>query len=308
MKRDMALRRRQLREWYGLEYPESFFGVWELARELKPREPCGAFEDALSLSLDGAFDVLAGKFDRKPPEGRLWTYDMSYNDPPEFQLVFWGGGDGHHFGLWFDDPAQPPTCVVAYYNNDAYDLSHYPANLFLMLRRELEEQWVSVEENDEDDEEEGREYELLRESIRPHMPGASKRRKHVGEAYVDRYMEDDVDDSELVAVTWGQECIRAPHDTYRAPSKDDETIWREVRARKGAAKWLKEADEALRAGYPATALKLGKDVRHLCKKEDEPAACAVMAAAYVALRRGLLAEILKARTAQREAWDAGRAR
>jgi hypothetical protein len=298
-------RRRLLREAYGLTFPESLFGLWDLACRLQPEQPRYAYQQ-FDMSLDGVFDVLAGDFDKEPAAGRLWTHDMSYNDPPEFHLIAWGEGDGEHLGLWYDDPAAPPACIVSYYNSDAYDLGHYPADLFLTLRRRLEERWES-DIWDDVGEDFAREFDSMRQALRPHMPTGTKRRRETGADYLDTYIHGDVDDSGLVAVTWGQERIVAPAPTYRVPPADDETIWREVREPDGAARWLNEAERALRDGFPATALKLGKDVRHLAPKSAEPAACRVMAAAYVALGRPLLAEILEARTAQRDAWDAGRA-
>src|SRR5579872_3656008 len=201
----MIDRQKQLREWYGLIFPDDLFAVWELARELRPRAPRDAF-DAIALRLDGVFDVLAGKFDRKRPAGPLWTHGMSYQDPPEFFTIFWGECDGYHLGLWFDDPAEPPSGVVSYYNNDAYDLSHYPANLFLTLRRELEHSYESTLDNLEYDPDEAayyrkelRRHDALREALRPRMPGATRRRQQTGQEYLDRYTEQDVDDGQIVA-------------------------------------------------------------------------------------------------------------
>jgi hypothetical protein len=304
--------RNQLRAWYGLGFPDDLFAVWELANELRPKAPRDAFE-AIALHLDGVFDVLAGQFDRKRPDKPLWTHGMSYHDPPEFLTIFWGECDGYHLGFWFDDPAEPPSCVVSYYNNDAYDLEHYPANLFLTLRRELERSYESTLENLEDDPEDAdfyqdllRRHDELREALRPRLPGATRRRKQKGGEYLGRYTDQDVDDGQVVAYTWGHEYIAAPRALYREPSADDETIWREVRARAGAVRWLAEAKRALREGYPATALKLGKDVWHLAPKGAEADACAVMEAAYHALGRPLLAQVLRARQQQRDRWDAER--
>jgi hypothetical protein len=305
----MIDRRKQLGEWYGFDFPDDLFAVWELAKELRPRAPRNAF-DAITLHLDGVFDVLAGEFDRKPPDGPLWTHGMSYQDPPEFFTIFWGECDGHHLGLWLDDPAEPPSCVVGYYNNDAYDFSYYPANLFLALRCELERSYESTLENleyDPDDaafyRKEVRRLDDLREVLRPHMPAAARRRTQIGQEYLDRYTDQDVDDSKVVAITWGHECIAAPPALYREPSADDESIWKQVRTRTGAARWLKEAEKALRQGFPATALKLGKDVWHLAPREALADACAVMEAAYHALGRPLLAQVLRARQQQRQLWD-----
>jgi hypothetical protein len=308
----MIDRRKQLREWYGLDFPDDLFAVWELAKELRPKAPRDAFK-AIALHLNGIFDVLAGQFDQKRPVGPLWTHEMSYQDPPEFFTTFWGECDGFHLGLWFDDPAEPPSCIVSYYNDDAYDLEYYPSNLFLTLRRELEHSYESILEYLEDDPESAgsyrkqlRQHDELREALRPRMPGATKRRKQKGQEYLDRYTDQDVDDSNIVAYTWGCECIAAPEALYREPSANDETIWKKVRTRAGAARWLAEAERALREGYPATALKLGKDILHLAPKGAQAGACAVMEAAYHALGRPLLAQVLRARQQQRARWDAER--
>jgi len=40
-------------------------------------------------------------------------------DPPEFVSVMWGDSDGLHFGLWYDDPADLPTCIAHNYARDS---------------------------------------------------------------------------------------------------------------------------------------------------------------------------------------------
>jgi hypothetical protein len=313
----MIDRLEQLRAWYGIDFPDDLFEVWTLACKRRPDNPHAAF-DAIGLRLDGVFDVLAGRFDQQPPDGPLWTHAMSYNDPPEFFMIFWGGGDGEHLGLWFDDPSEPPTCVVAYYNNDAYDLEHTPANLWLTLRCRLEWHWVGVEEYIEYDpkdlawyDEALRQHDELREVLESWLPTEARGRTETGQVYIDRYQIDGGEDEDVigrpvVAYTWGAECIAASEDLYRDPGADDETIWREVRESTGAARWLAEAEQALRDGYPATALKLGKDVWHLAPKEAEVDACRVIVGAYDALGRSLLGEVLEARKRQRDQWDAER--
>src|SRR4051812_2908753 len=88
-RRVMPDRREQLREWYGLDFPDELFAVWNLAKKLRPKAPRAAF-DVIPFHLCGPFDVLAGDFDKKPPDGPLWTHGMSYNDPPEFFTILWG--------------------------------------------------------------------------------------------------------------------------------------------------------------------------------------------------------------------------
>jgi hypothetical protein len=308
----MPDRREQLREWYGLDFPDDLFAVWELARSLRPEAPDCAF-DAIPWRLTGVFDVLKGDFDDKPPDGPLWTHEMSYHDPPEFFTFAWGEGDGQHFGLWFHDPAEPPSGSSSYYNSDGYELTHHPANLLLALRQRLEFAYQSsIDYGDGRDrafhEQLRGELDALREAIRPHLPGAAKRRKQKGRAYLDRYVLEDARGScdDVVAYTWGWESIRAPAYLYAKPPANDRTIQREVEDAAGAARWLAEAERALRDGYPATALKLGKDLRG-GPREMQADACAIMKAAYHALGRPLLAEVLQARQEQRDLWDAQRA-
>jgi hypothetical protein len=285
-----------------------------LEQPLRPKAPRKAFE-TIALHLDGVFDVLAGQFDQEPPAGPLWTHDMSYSDAPEFFTIFWGECDGYHLGLWFDDPAEPPSCVVSYYNNDAYDLGHYAANLFLTLRDQLELAYEGSLENLEYDPRDADFYrnelqqqDRLREILQRRMPGSAGQWMQKGRDYCDHYTKQDRDDNKVVAYTWGRERIAAPRALYREPPPNNETIWREVRERKGAARWLTEAERALKEGYPATALKLGKDLWHLAPKETVADACAVMDAAYHTLGRPLLAQVLRARQQQRDRWDAERAR
>jgi hypothetical protein len=307
----MINRRQQLLEWYGIGFPDDLFAVWDLACELQPDEPRAAFGD-IGLGLYGVFDVLAGDFDEKPPDGRLWTHEMAYNDPPEFFSIFWGRSDGYHLGLWFDDPMEPPTAVAGYWSLEGFDLGFYPANLFLTLRAHLELSYMWTQETLESDpentaayEEELRRHDELRELLTSRMPVAARGREQTGCEYVDQYDDRDVERA-AVNRPRGLEGIAAPPHLYRTPQADEETIQREVRGADGAARWLRAAEQALHDGYPATALKLGKDLWHLAPMGAKDGACQVMVAAYNALGRPLLGEVLKARKEQRDQWDAMR--
>lgn len=41
------------------------------------------------------------------------------SDPPELVTIMWGDSDGLHYGLWYDDPADPPTCIAHNYARDS---------------------------------------------------------------------------------------------------------------------------------------------------------------------------------------------
>lgn len=40
-------------------------------------------------------------------------------DPPELVTIMWGDSDGLHYGLWYDDPADPPTYIAHNYARDS---------------------------------------------------------------------------------------------------------------------------------------------------------------------------------------------
>jgi hypothetical protein len=309
----MSDRRSQLRQLYGLDFPDDLFAFWDRACELNSAKPREAFE-VLSAYLCGPFDVLAGKYDSAPSEQPLWLKDRSYQDPPEFFTILWGNIDGLHRGYWFDDPGRPPGCIASYYNNDAYDLAYWPATLFETLRCLIEWSHDGVLENRQIDPEHRGHYDRaleeidrLRQCLNAWVPGLFGKRKQRGWSYPDRYQHAGRRKRSVVARTWGRESIVVPRKRFRAPGADDEAIWREVRQADGAARWTAVAEQALADGYPGTALKLGKDLWRLGGKAVEPDACRLMEEAYRALGRPLLAEVLQGHRRQRDRWDAERA-
>jgi hypothetical protein len=54
--------------------------------------------------------------------------------------IGWGDSDGLHYGLWYDDPSQPPTTIVANYARDSaetWDLRQ--PSMILLLRKHIDE-------------------------------------------------------------------------------------------------------------------------------------------------------------------------
>ena len=91
----------------------------------------------MSISLEGPFKILAGQADAPPDGWRLGT--RYYDDPPEFFTVFSGDTDGLHWGYWFDDPDNSPSCCVAeYFSRDAFELTEDGETLFEAFRLQLE--------------------------------------------------------------------------------------------------------------------------------------------------------------------------
>src|SRR5262249_52158075 len=84
------------------------------------------------------FEFLAGRFGDKPSQERVllhWRYPM---DPPELLTVMVGETDGHHLGVFWDDPNRRAFWIVGTYARDAIDLIPVGINLPRALRRHLE--------------------------------------------------------------------------------------------------------------------------------------------------------------------------
>lgn len=109
----------RMRAVYGLRLPRylaTFAAFWASLDELEAqgtqalgRSPGGIMvwfeDDGLARRTRGGLDArLECRFRR---------------DPPEMVTVMWGDSDGLHYGLWYDDPADPPTYVVHNYARDS---------------------------------------------------------------------------------------------------------------------------------------------------------------------------------------------
>ena len=108
----MTDRRRQLRELYGIDFPDELFAFADWHASLS-REAARAFHEVLGITLHGPFDVLAGKLDGlvlRYPAVLHWRYQY---DPPEMFTVWTGDTDGLHWGYWFDDPERLPPVVAS---------------------------------------------------------------------------------------------------------------------------------------------------------------------------------------------------
>src|SRR5262249_35544310 len=121
-RRRVTDRRRQLRELYGIDFPDELFAFAEWHQSLT-KTAAEAMSEVLGVTLHGAFDVLAGKFDGRAlryPALLHWRYQY---DPPEMFTVMVGNVDGLHWGYWFDDPGRLPPVVASFYARDSVDLT-----------------------------------------------------------------------------------------------------------------------------------------------------------------------------------------
>lgn len=175
-------RKNQIIELYGVPFPSDFYALWDwysaLSEEMK-----NTFCNTLGMRLNGAFDVLAGKFDNielRYPALLHWRF---YLDPPEFFTVISGDSDGLHWGYWFDDPEKEKPVTAAWYARDAFDLWYTGDTLFNAVINHINETINNKRENIEYEPEyrdsSQRDIEnliTLRNSI-PKYPGNPKLRK-----------------------------------------------------------------------------------------------------------------------------------
>jgi hypothetical protein len=308
-------RRQHLHSLYGFDFPDDLYRFWDFANRLRPLEPLAALEP-LDLHLVGPFDVLAGGFD-----GRLtrfsqllhWRYA---NDPPEFFTVLSGAEDGLHWGYYLDEPGEPGGCVASYYAHDVLELSADGETLFEAVRMVIEQRYDDVEsagwrKPDEDDESllphtrplsaaQGRQLSELDRIRSRLMAYATAERPECAAEYEEKYQGVCTRDERVLAPTLDGMGIVAPGDTYRPLSLDGGKLRKRLQSAKGTVALVEEARQALRDGYPATALKLGKDLWALGGPERTEYAYELLDAAYAALRRPVLREVLRVHRANRD--------
>jgi hypothetical protein len=298
-----ADRRALLRQLYGFDFPEDLYRFWDFARRLRPLEPLRALSEALGITLVGPFDVLAGRCDRRRPRLSMLLHWRYHDDPPEFFTVFAGDTDGLHWGYYCDDPPGGPVCVASYYARDAFEFSADGDSLFEAARLHLEYRYrddLDYMEDEPDEEEEYREdmarLDVLRQALSAHVAG----RPEVGEAYTDRYAGTAARNALVIAETPEGMGVVAPPETYRPLSRKGKRYLAYLRRTDDPADVVEEARQALRDGFPATALKVGKDLWAVGGERRTAYACELLDAAYQALGRERLREALRVHRAHRD--------
>lgn len=300
----MIDRRQQLRELYGFDFPDDFFRFWDFVNRLRPLEPLWALDD-LSIQLVGPFEVLAGRFDQHTPRYSIllhWRYSL---DPPEFFTVL-AGGDGWHWGYYLDDPTTGSGCVASYYAQDAFELEVDGFDLFASVRLWLESSqsecdWYHSEGliDDQEHEQTLAKIAAFRTCL---ISFGTKKRRQVGAAYFDRYAYSGwaSRQRDVVAKTHDNMGIVVPPESYRALDRDNEDLWHYLCVTDDPADVVKEARQALRDGFPGTALYLGKELWAVGGERHSEYAYELLDAAYTALGREVLRKVLRVHRENRE--------
>ncbi len=297
-------RRRQLRSLYGFEFPEDFFQFWELASRRRPLDPLAGIADAADVHLVGPFEVLAGRFDGRTPRFHQYLHWRYYGDPPEFFTVLAAGEDALHWGYYLDDPAAGEGCVASYFAADDFEIGADGDTLFEAVRLRLEERFRDCEEDRGWDRAHADEYEAtmgtidaLRTTLGRYATGD---RPEIGEEYVTRYAGKSSRADQVVAKTREGMGIVVPPGKYRRLSVKDRKLWARLREDDNPRDLVDEAMQALREGFPGTALKLGKDLWAFGGEHQTMYSYELLDAAYEALGRDVLRRVLAAHREHRD--------
>jgi hypothetical protein len=293
-------RRAELRERYGVEFPDELFAVWELARSINPEDPGSAFwVEPFNVALHGPFDVLAGAFDRKKPKLSALLHWRFIFDPPEFFTIAAGDTDGLHWGYWFDED-QSAEWVASYFTNDAYQIEPCGKTFVEALRMHLESCWAGVNENiaDDPDEKDAYKEELdALEKVRSKLTSlGTGDRPELGEKYMRKYDCSKARRKQTIAPTKDGMGIVAPKKAFGSVSVADADLDAAILKVSSRAELISEAEQAINEGRPAKALKIAKElwVRGTkTKREIEEASYPLLIAAYEALGRPALAEVVR---------------
>lgn len=295
----MRDRRRQLRKLYGFDFPDDLFRFWEFVNRLQPLDPLHALVD-YSVHLVGPFEILAGRFDGRNPRLSILLHWRYYLDPPEFFTVL-AGGDGFHSGYYLDDPSEGKGFVASYFAYDAFELTADGETLFEAVRLSLEDHYqscVEEPENQIDLQETMRGIDRLRRRLSEY---ATADRPEKGAAYTEKYRSvRPSSDESLVAYTFEGMGIAVPPDRYRPLPWEDERLWEHLYETEDPLDVVEEARQALREGYPGTALKVGKDLWAIGGERHTEYAYELLDGAYSALGRDVLREVLRVHRANRD--------
>src|SRR5262249_54706981 len=122
----------------------------------------------------------------------------------------------------------------------------------------------------------------------------------MGDEYFERYGGQVARNRHVAAATRENMGIVVPPGKYRPLSLPDKKLWAALRKTDKLAPLVEEARQALREGYPGTALKLGKDLWAVGGEHQTMYAYELLDAAYAALGRDVLRRVLRTHRENRD--------
>ena len=288
--------RQALKDAYLINFPDDLFQFWEFVKSFDASDPLALFWKPMGISLEGPFNILAGRHDKVPPDG-WYLGTRYYDDPPEFFTAFIGDTDGQHWGYWFDDPDNSLDCCLAdYYSRDAFELTEDGETLFEAFRLQLEGCHMSALENIETDpnirharpsyEADLENYAMYRNRLLSYTTAG---RTEVGAEYLGKYSG--VSGRPVIADTFEGMGVVVPEHLYRPLNVSVGELRDLVTGYSDLSPVLTEAHRALTEGFPGTALELGKNL-WIGNQAQKQEAYRILEGAHTALNRPTLAALL----------------
>jgi Leucine-rich repeat (LRR) protein len=286
----------RLHEIFGFDFPADFWAFWQFYVQL-PEKTADGFGAGLDISLGDIFRAFQVGIDLDAfnPAQDFTLFDA----PPEFIPLWYSAGDNLYWGYYLDDPDHGAgSLVVSFSLRDDFVIIPEGYNLFEALRRRLEQtyqRYADKYETGQVDEETQEFYRrtlyklhVTREVLQRYCTGE---RLEKGEAYLEKYAVERT----FTTATRDRMGIIAPPETYQ-PIQNYEMIPDKFLehnfhpTHEEVERLQKKALQLLSQGFPATALKLGKDLwtYPLYYKN----AYALLENAYQALQRPGLATLL----------------
>lgn len=278
-----------IQQTFGLLTPDHVFTFWAFWQGSSAVERRAAQRFVVPLGLFSFFEEKGRK--RIPREGldhRLaWRY---YLDPPGFLTLLGGNSDGHHYGLWYDNPNVLPTFVAGYYSRDADAILIGGRTLLEVLKSHVElaaRDWYPPA-NLEEAKDDLFPTWLVRDAIQEYeTTDLRERGDTTRDAFIRDALQARLDTCNgigvLVPSPYSQS-IPYPTDVRCKPIRSDAP---EI------TQWITEAEQVCAQGQPAFALALAHDLHWLSAglPEREDAAWRLLICAYEVLGYEPLATI-----------------
>lgn len=280
----------RMMEVYGLRLPRYLAPFAAFWRSLDAVEQAGMGH--LGRSPGGIMVWFQdGGLERKTRDGLDPRLESRFRcDPPEMVTVLWGDTDGLHYGLWYDDPADPPTYIVHNYARDSAETwrDEEPTPLALLAARAREH----IAEASESDPVPLPVF-AAREAIE--WFAEADRAALAADPPAQRWLEAD---RIPTLGTFGPALPPGAGSIRVGDPEDRHKAWRGQPAR--VRKWIDSAKRDCAEGRPAAALTFGLDLHWLDTDEHRADALALMVMAYERLGRHAHAEIAKVHHANRD--------
>ncbi|MEV0455874.1 ADP-ribosylation family protein [Catellatospora methionotrophica] len=281
---------------YGLQLPRHMAVFAAFFDSLNDFEQRGMEE--LGLRQGGITDYFqTGGLDLKGRDGLDERLESRFRkDPPEFVTVMHGNTDGLHYGLWYDDPAEPPSFVAHNYARDSAETwtSDMPTPLAQVHQRL----------NDCDDE---ARYD------QEHDTPQSRWRRYAVRRAVEAFAGADRQAQEQTGISrWAQSNRPAivgslgpalPSDAGDPRGSYEQKEYRYqayVTRSPEVSVMVEEAEQELRNGKSAFALVLGRELHWIDIDDYRATSLRLLTAAYRTLGRNALAEIAAIHHAHRD--------